>query len=96
MESDSMTPLLDLAETISKAALAITKQQLQDDSPPPSFKNFNPSHVRNGNGPIKHPTQGLPHKELIMARQSLSQAAADILILTMGPANYLKSFAFGV
>jgi hypothetical protein len=76
------TILLDLAETVSRAALAITRSQLA----PPAKDAVNGS------------SNGKPHsttKEVVEATTQLIQASTDLQILAMGPDNYLKSLSHG-
>ncbi|KAL2859608.1 S-adenosyl-L-methionine-dependent methyltransferase [Aspergillus pseudodeflectus] len=91
------TVLLDLASTISNAALAITRHSLDTSTPPPSFIPLRPVNgVANGNGAVqKQPTSEAAQKETLDAAASLIQAATDLQILVSGPENYLKSLSYG-
>ena len=100
----SPTPLLDLAETISRTALVLTKSLLQEkhapvlvESPKPPSGANGTKEISDANGALESP-QGPPPpaKELMMAKQALNQAASELLIHVMGPDNYLKSFSYGV
>ncbi|KAG8532388.1 uncharacterized protein KY384_002873 [Bacidia gigantensis] len=95
MASLSSTPVLDLAQIISNAALVITKSQLQDQMEQPSS---NLHAATNGiNGTVKKPRlpAAPPTKELLDAKAELIQAASDLSTLTLGPAMYLKSLSYG-
>jgi hypothetical protein len=92
------TVLLDLASTISNAALTITRHSLDTSTPSPSFIPLRPVNgIANGNGAIqKQPTSEAAQKETLDAAASLIQAATDLQILVSGPENYLKSLSYGV
>lgn len=103
----SPTILLELAETISKASLIITKNNLLLGKEPPSFQatHTGPSPpVVNGNGPAingngltkqKSSVEDLS-EQTIHASASLIQATTDLQILVSGPDNYLKSLSYAV
>ena len=96
MASLSSTPLLDLAQTISNAALVISKSQLLAHEDQPSFDL---QATTNGiNGTVKKPltAPAPPTKELLHAKAELVQAASDLSILALGPSTYLKSLSYGV
>ncbi|KAJ2983599.1 hypothetical protein NQ176_g578 [Zarea fungicola] len=77
------TILLDLAETVSRAALTITRNQLTSVS-------------KDGvNGASNGKAASTPLQETLEANTQLIQAANDLLILVMGPDNYLKSLSYG-
>lgn len=94
------TILLDLAATISDAALTITRHNLETGVSAPSFI---PTGHANGNiveaespqkikGGETAPSKG----QLEAAAASLIQASTDLQILVSGPENYLKSLSYGV
>ncbi|KAL2802402.1 S-adenosyl-L-methionine-dependent methyltransferase [Aspergillus granulosus] len=91
------TVLLDLASTISNAALTITRHSLETSAPSPSFIPQHPVNgVSNGNGVVqKQVTSEAAQKETLDAAASLIQAATDLQILVSGPENYLKSLSYG-
>jgi hypothetical protein len=93
------TVLLDLAATISNAALTITRHNLAASAPAPSFlaESSNNGPV-NGNGAAKakDSKSELAQKEALDAAASLIQASTDLQILVSGPENYLKSLSYGV
>jgi len=103
MGLQSITPYLDIAETISTAALTITKSLLRQNQGSLSAQDAKPQIATNGvngvnnnvTGPYVPGPSAVP-RELITAKQALIQAASDLLILSMGPDNYLKSFSYGV
>ncbi|KAH8690473.1 S-adenosyl-L-methionine-dependent methyltransferase [Talaromyces proteolyticus] len=87
------TILLDLAATISNAALTITRHNLQQSKPAPSFL------------PESSRTSGITTNGVSLAGKkdnsesqnaaiSLIQAATDLQILVSGPENYLKSLSY--
>jgi hypothetical protein len=94
------TLLLDLAETISRAALAITRSQLAASSPSaPSTQNG--ANGVNGKGDIvsngvkpAH-ASGPPSQEVLEATTQLIQASTELQTLVMGPDVYLKSLSYG-
>lgn len=108
MAASSGTALLELAQTISNAALTITKAQLQEQpSPstlhPPANEGIN-GHAKEGqeapngaNGVKKSALSPPPlAKEVQDAKGALIQAAIDLRALALGPLNYLTNLAFSV
>lgn len=94
MVSLSATPLLDLAQTISNASLIVTKSQLEEQK-----ASLHDHAVTNGiNGTTKkaRPLPGSAAKEVLDAKANLVQAATDLSILVLGPANYLKTLSYSV
>ncbi|GAQ10180.1 sterigmatocystin 8-O-methyltransferase [Aspergillus lentulus] len=92
------TVLLDLAATISNAALTITRHNLAVSAPAPSFVAESSSNGPvNGNGVAKanDGKSELDQKEALDAAASLIQASTDLQILVSGPENYLKSLSYG-
>ncbi|KAL2846351.1 S-adenosyl-L-methionine-dependent methyltransferase [Aspergillus pseudoustus] len=91
------TVLLELASTISNAALTLTRYNLETSSPSPSFIPQHPVNgAANGNGVVhKQATSEAAQKETLDAAASLIQAATDLQILVSGPENYLKSLSYG-
>lgn len=78
------TILLDLAETVSRAALAITRSQLASSS----------TNGVNGTTNGKH-DPAAPSHDVLEATTQLIQASTDLQIRVMGPDNYLKSLSYG-
>lgn len=101
MALGSPTPLLDLAETVSRTALVLTKSLLQEKhaaAPVEPSTGSNGVKEINGVNGLSNGPQGPspPNMELMMAKQALNQAASELLMHVMGPDNYLKSFSYGV
>ena len=109
MTDDSTIPLLDLAAIISKASLTITKSQLHSverstsSKPQDALNGLSDAKEVNGvNGcakqrPSKQSSSSAPSTDdVLQAKASLVQAASDLSLLIMGPANYLKSLSYGV
>jgi fumarate hydratase class II len=94
------TILLDLAATISNAALTITRHNLEASIPAPTFVA---KPYANGNDSEKYLTRKdengektTSHESLEVAAASLIQASTDLQILVSGPENYLKGLSYGV
>ena len=96
MASLSSTPLLDLAQTISNAALSITRSQLLEHEEIPSFNVQATTNGINGTTKKISVAKASPTKELLDAKAELVQAASDLSTLILGPAVYLKSLAYSV
>ncbi|KAL4865955.1 hypothetical protein BDV12DRAFT_187770 [Aspergillus spectabilis] len=94
------TVLLDLAATVSNAALTITRHNLEVAAPTPAFVNRSPNSrhtATNGTHAAteKDSKSQVSQKEALDASASLFQAATDLQILVSGPENYLKSLSYG-
>ena len=97
MTSESSTVLLDLAQTITNAALLIAKSQLQEQDGLSSHGNHALPNGINGVVKKKAPTTpAQPTKEVLDAKANLVQAASDLSTLVLGPSTYLKSLSYGV
>lgn len=96
----SSTILLDLAATISNAALTITHHNLEASVSAPSFvaENYANGNVSENRSARKDESaEKAPSREhLEVAAASLIQASTDLQILVSGPENYLKSLSYGV
>ena len=97
MASDSPTVLLDLAQSITNAALLITKSQLQENV---ALSSHDDNALPNGiNGAVKKKAPSAPAqstKDVLDAKANLVQAASDLSTLVLGPSTYLKSLSYGV
>jgi hypothetical protein len=89
------TILLDLAATISNAALAITRHKLQKSQPAPSFlpESSKTSDISTNGVTLTGKSESSESQD---AAISLIQAATDLQILVSGPENYLKSLSYSV
>ena len=98
MASTNPTSLLDLVQAISNAALLITKCQLQEQqhaATPYQHIGLNGTATKALEGVVRQDC--LPSTEqMLEAKANLVQAASDLTIMTIGPANYLKSLSYGV
>ena len=97
MASTSPTHLLELAQSITNAALLITKAQLQEQD---ALRSFSDHISTNGiNGVVKKQSDLAsiqPSKEVLDAKANLVQAASDLSTSVLGPSTYLKSLSYGV
>ena len=96
MAFSSSTQLLDLSQSIANATLLIAKFQLLEQS---SLSTFHDHAVTNGvDGAMKEaqPVAGPQTKEVLDAKADLVQAASDLCLLVLGPANYLKTLSYSV
>lgn len=91
MDSGSITSLLDLAESISRNAMQITKYHLNTHGAVPSFEIPFQQGI---SGYIKaHPKEP---PAIHTARSELIVAASQITALTQGPGSYLRSLSYSV
>ena len=92
MASTTSTQLLDLAQTISNAALTVAKHELQEQDA------LSAHAAANGlNGTVKQPPPAsTPPQAVLEAKANLVQATSDLSILALGPGNYLKSLSYSV
>ena len=90
MESSNVTGLLELAESISRSAMQITKYHLNAHGAVPSFDVPSSQATGHGEGHPKEPPA------IIAARSELIVAASQITALTQGPGGFLRSLSYSV
>lgn len=89
METANVTGLLDLAESISRNAMTITKYHLATSTPVPSF-DIPQAESSSKTQPPKEP------QAVHDARAELIVAASDLSTLVSGPGTFLRSLSYSV